>query len=42
MNDWDKFNQTSLLENEDFYSHINMEDTTDADHAKKEFVKILK
>ena len=31
-----KFNETSLPEKEDFYSHLNMEDITDADyvHAK--------
>ena len=29
MNDWEKFNETSLLEKEDFYSHLNMEDITD-------------
>ena len=31
MNDWEKFNETSLPEREDFYSHLNMEDITDAD-----------
>ena len=32
-----KFNETSLPENEDFYSHLNMEDVTDSDytHAKR-------
>ena len=37
MDDWEKFNETSLREKEDFYSHLNMEDITDADyvHAKK-------
>ena len=37
MNDWEKFNETSLLEKQYFYSHLNMEDITDADytHAKK-------
>ena len=36
MDDWEKFDETSLSENEDFYSHVNMEDITDADyvHAK--------
>ena len=36
MDDWEKFNET-LLEKENFYSHLNMEDITDADyvHAKK-------
>ena len=33
MDDWEKFNETSLLEKEDFYSHLNMEDNTDADYA---------
>ena len=26
MDDWEKFNETSLPEKEDFYSHLNMED----------------
>ena len=36
MDDWEKF-ETSLPEKEDFYSHLNMEDITDADytHAKR-------
>ena len=36
MDDWEKFNETSLSEKENFYSHLNMEDITDADytHAK--------
>ena len=42
MDDWEKFNETSLPEKEDFYSHLNIEGITDADyvHAKsvcKEF-----
>ena len=28
MNDWKKFNETSLPEKEDFFSHLNMEDIT--------------
>ena len=37
IDDWKKFNKASLPEKEDFYSHLNMEDITDADyaHAKK-------
>ena len=37
IDDWEKFNKTSLLEKEDFYSHLNVKDITDADyvHAKK-------
>ena len=37
MDDSEKFNETSLPEKEDFYSHLNMEDITNADyaHAKK-------
>ena len=36
MNDWGKFNETSLPGKEDVSSHLNMEDITDADylHAK--------
>ena len=35
--DCEKFNETSLPEKEDFYSHLNMGDITDADytHAKR-------
>ena len=37
MDDWEKFNEASLPEKEDFYSHLNIEDITDADytHAKR-------
>ena len=37
MDEWEKFNKTSLPEKEDFYSHLNIEDITDADykHAKR-------
>ena len=43
MDDWEKFNETSLPEKENFYSHLNIEDITDADYAsQKDFVKILK
>ena len=34
MGDWEKFNKISLLEKEDFYSHLNIEDITDADYAR--------
>ena len=33
MDDWRKFNETSLPEKEDFYGHVNMEDITDADYS---------
>ena len=33
MEGWEKFNETSLPEKEDFYSHLNMEDITDDDYA---------
>ena len=33
MGDWEKFIETLLPEKEDFYSHLNMEDITDADYA---------
>ena len=37
MYDWEKFYERLLPEKEDFYSHFNMEDITDADytHAKR-------
>ena len=37
MDDWEKFSETSSPEKEDFYSHLKMEDITDADqaHAKR-------
>ena len=33
MDDWETFNDISLPEKEDFYSHLNMEDNTDADYV---------
>ena len=33
MDDCKKFNEISLPEKEDFYSHLNMQDITDADYA---------
>ena len=33
MDDWQKFNEKSLLEKEDLDSHLNMEDITDADYV---------
>ena len=39
MSDWEKLNET-LHETEDFYSHLNVEDITDADYAHtKSFCK---
>ena len=38
VNDWEKLNETSLSEKEDFYSHLNMEDITDVDYAHAERV----
>ena len=37
MDSWKTFDETSLPDEEDFYSNLNMEDITDADykHAKK-------
>ena len=32
MYDYEKFNETSLPKKEDFYSHLDMEDITDADY----------
>ena len=41
MDDWKKFNETSLTEIEDFNSHLNMKYIVDADyaHAKKKRLK---
>ena len=33
MDDWEKFNEKSLPDKEDFYSHLNMEDITDSDYT---------
>ena len=41
MDDWENFNKI-LPEKENFYSNLNMEDTTDWERMLKEFVKILK
>ena len=37
MDDLEKFNETTLLEKEEFYSNLNLKDITDADytHAKR-------
>ena len=42
MDDWKKFNETTLPEKEEFYNKLNMEDIIDADYMEKEFVKTLK
>ena len=36
MDDWEKFNENSLPEKEEFYSNLNMENITESDgnHAK--------
>ena len=31
--EWEKFNETSLPGKEDFYSHLNIEDTTDTGYT---------
>ena len=37
MDDWEKFNEESVPEKENFYSHLNMEDITHTDdvHTKR-------
>ena len=30
MDDWEKFNELSILEKEEFYSNLNIEDVTHA------------
>ena len=32
MNDWEKFNKTSLPKKEEFYNNFGMEDNTEADY----------
>ena len=38
MDDWEKFNETSLHEREDFYSHLNIENITDTEYTHKKRV----
>ena len=38
MDDWQKFNERSLPEKQDFYSHLNMEGISDADYAHTKIV----
>ena len=33
MDKWEKFNEASLSKKENFYSHLNIEDITDAEYA---------
>ena len=42
MEEWEKFNETSLHEKEEFYSNLNMEDITEADSIRKKFRKNCK
>ena len=35
MNDWEKFHETSLSEKKDLYSHLSIEDISDAKRAHK-------
>ena len=43
IDEWEKFNETSLLKKEEFYSNLNMEDITDSyyNNAKRVSVKKL-
>ena len=34
IDDWENFSESLLPEKEDFYSHLNMENITDADYAQ--------
>ena len=38
MDDWEKFNETSLSEKENFYNHLYIRDITDADYAHTKIV----
>ena len=33
IDDWENFNETSLPEKQDFYSHLNIEDITNVNYA---------
>ena len=43
IDEWEKFNETSLLKKEEFYSNLKMEDITDSyyNNAKRVSVKKL-
>ena len=38
IDEWEKFNETSLPEKEDFHRYLNMEDIIDADYAHVKIV----
>ena len=38
MYNWEKFNEISLPGKQNFYSHLNMEDITDADYTHTKIV----
>ena len=38
MDDWEKINETSLIEKEDFYSHLNVEDIPVSDYTREKRV----
>ena len=38
MDDWEKFNKTTLPEKEEFYSNLNMEEITDVDYTHRKRV----
>ena len=42
MNNWEKFHDRSSPEKESFYSHLNMEDISDANYKHEKSVKTLK
>ena len=38
VDDWEKFNETSLPEKDDFYSHVNIEDITHAGYPRAKII----
>ena len=42
MDDWEKFNEPSLPEKEDFYSYLNLEDIADPDYAQNIIICVIK
>ena len=41
LDNWEKFNQTTLPEKEEYYSSLNMEQITDAGYIHGKAAKIL-
>lgn len=40
MDSWQRFNETSLSDNKEFSSNLNMEDINDAEYGKSYIIKL--